>query len=667
MGLLDRFRAKPVTAAAVQAIDQTKRVDKPLTESRESAEAWEVWRCLGEVRYVTTQQSRLVGRLDWTLTQGGGEPMDTESSDAVLEAAFGSGFRDLAKTAAIHLQVPGGYNLVRTRPNDNLSWKIIPLSPTQRQRKMLESADIVIEVREEDPKDPSRTTSPVLSALDVCRELILARAQARAQARNRTAQHGILVYALETKINDAQLMDVITAPLSDERTAASVTPNLLGVPKEYVQDFNKLDLSGDYDEKLHEKIDRLVRSLAVMLDAPPEILLGYSDANHWSMWGIQEDNWLGHIEPLASPIARGFAEALMQAAGVTDIVIEPDPGPLLQRRPTTADALAAYELDLVSGDWVREQIGADETDAPDAAELESKRPTPVASPSPPAIAEPQAASYSIAMPNAASIERLRKAFGPKPIAASARRIEGRVMAAIDQQAYDAFEDLVRDTSDRALEKLGAKVRTMGAQGGIDLPKDVPNMSLAINFQGDIPNGDAAVDAVIGDSLPKVERIVDRAFQRLRTQGVDLSVDPEDLASVWSLYQTLTTEVVTLRLAGKTGDAETWQAARRVVSVAGGNGDPAIGPVAAAAGVAVAGNGIALGKRSIAYIGDVYELVPGSYVWLHEYGGKHPHPEHESFNGRVFNGDFILEDGINYFPGDHAGCACVAVIEFVEAS
>lgn len=86
-----------------------------------------------------------------------------------------------------------------------------------------------------------------------------------------------------------------------------------------------------------------------------------------------------------------------------------------------------------------------------------------------------------------------------------------------------------------------------------------------------------------------------------------------------------------------------------------------------AGLPVTGAGIALGRRSLAVIQQVYRLVPGSYEWLHEYRGPHPHPEHEAFAGREFNGDYILEDGINWFPGDHAGCVCGAVPKFVEAS
>lgn len=88
---------------------------------------------------------------------------------------------------------------------------------------------------------------------------------------------------------------------------------------------------------------------------------------------------------------------------------------------------------------------------------------------------------------------------------------------------------------------------------------------------------------------------------------------------------------------------------------------------AAAGLPITGSGIALGARSLGVIAQDYNLVPGSWTWLHEYRGNDPHPTHEDFDGRSFNGDWILEDGINWFPGDHGGCLCGSVPEFRKAS
>lgn len=564
MGALDRFRRKPepLTAAAVTVL-APEQLRQSSLQSRESGEAWRAYRCLGEVRYVTNQQARLIGRLDWTVTLDGGDPMETDKSDELLRAAFGDNLEDLATRAALQIQVPGGYVLARTRSNDADSWRVYSSPLSAKNKKRVERADVVVQVRIEDPEDEDLNDSPVLGAMDTCRALILARAEERAQSRSRTAQHGLLLYPTDglaagqtPAAFEAELQDTITAPLADERTTASVTPNIIGFPSEMIEKWKILDISGNYDEKLDAKIDRLVRSLAVQLDVPPELLMGFGDSNHWSAWAIQEDNWLGHVEPMAKPIGKGFARAIMQATGSTGLKITPDPGPLLQRRPTPADALAAHAAGVVSDEWTREQIGADETDAPPPGQVVVEQVTPP----PPAVAEPAAIAASLQ--------------GRLPVVAAAQPVDARALAAIDTQAYDAVEDLVTDTADRALERLGAKVRSLGADGGIELPKDVPNSELAVRFEGQIPNAEVAISQTIESSLPKLDRIVNRAFARLRSEGVDLTLDPDDAETARSLYGVLVADAIRLRLEGKPALAETWQASRRVVAVAGGNGDPA---------------------------------------------------------------------------------------------
>lgn len=605
MGMLDRFRrttpeplGEPLAAAAVRVLEPS-RMANTMLQSREVGEAWQAYRCLGEVRYVTNQQARLVGRLDWTLTIGGGEPMDTDKSNELLRAAFGDGLEDLATRAALNMQVPGGYVLARTRAGDRDSWRVFSSPLSAKNKKRVEGSDVVIQVRTEDPEDEDRNDSPVLGAMDTCRELILARAQSRAQSRNRTAQQGLFVYAAEgvkdQRSFEENLQEVITAPLSDERTTASVTPNIMAFPAEFIdKGLKKIDLSGDYDEKLDAKIDRLVRSLGVQLDVPPELLLGFGDSNHWSAWAIQEDNWLGHVEPMAKPIGAGFAAAIMEASGATEVKVEPDPGPLMQRRPATSDALAAQAAGLVNDEWTREQLGADETDAPVVAEQDPavvqafkmvtaapslaqmpgldvlvaqiravmsgtavpSAPTPMAEA--PAAAEPAAIA-------AALRDRL-------PVAAAVKGPDPRALQAIDVQAYDAVEDLVNDTADRVLERLGAKARSFASKNSMPIKPEDTNAQLAVAFASVIPNSDVAISETIAAAIPKLDRVVTRAFSRLRSAGVESELDPDDAETARSLFSVLVADVVATRLDSRPTTADAWQAARRVVAVAGGNGD-----------------------------------------------------------------------------------------------
>jgi hypothetical protein len=554
VGVLDRFRRtpEPVTAAAVRVL-QPDQLPQRAVQTRESAEAWTAYRDLGEVGYATNQQARLVGRLDWTVTIGGGEPLDTDQSDALMRAAFGDNVDALADRAALMLQVPGGYVLARTNPGDAESWRVFSTPLSTRNRKIVERSDIVVQVRTEDPEDDFRNDSPVLRSMGTCRDLMLARAQSRASSRNRTAQHGLLLYPTDGVPNpqafEDELQTVITAPLADERSSASVTPNIVGVPSDYVEKFKVLDLGGDYDEKLDAKIARLVRSLAVQLDIPPELLLGLGDSTHWNAWAIQEDNWAGHIEPMAKPVGQGFAAAIMQATGVEGVKIEPDPGPLMVRRPTVADTATAYQDGVVSGEYYREQLGADETDAPTPQEVQAR-----------------AATQALPAPAAAE---------PPPVAAAAKAgPDPRALAAIDQQAYDAVEDLATDTADRCMERLGAKVRSM-ARGDASINPDIPNSRLAVNYATPIPNADTAISETITSALPRLDRVMDRAYSRLRSAGVDVTQDPDDAFSARALFTALVTDMVAVRMTDRPTIAAAWSAGRRVVAVAGGNTDPAL--------------------------------------------------------------------------------------------
>lgn len=600
MALLDRFRrttpdplGEPIAAAAVRVL-QPSKLPAGMAQARDTSEAWQIYRKIGEVGYAVNQQARLIGRLDWTITlDGSTEPLETDQAEQILKATFGDNVEALAERAGLCLQVPGGYVLARTVPGDRDSWRVFSSPLSAKNKKRVEMSDVVVQVRIEDPEDDDLNDSPVLRALDTGRDLILTRNQSRASARNRTAQHNLLVYPSEGVKNAQEfedgLQDVITAPLTDERSTASVTPNILGFPADHIEKIKMIDLGGaKFDEKLDEKDARLVRSMAVQLDIPPELLMGFADSNHWAAWATQEDNWTGHVGPMAKPVGGGFAAAIMEIVEGSRLKVEPDPGPLMVRRPTTADALTANQQGLVSDEWTREQLGADETDAPvieqqDPAvvkvlEMVIAAPSLAQDPGMDVLLDQVRAMYSggaiPAAPAPAPAVAPASSEPPAALAAAATRTapDPRALQAIDVQAYDAVEDLVNDTADRALERLGAKVRTMNRSQHLPIDLSASNPDLAVQFAGVIPNADSTIADTIAAATPRLDRVVTRAFSRLRSAGVDAQLDPQDAETARSLFAVLVADVVNARLQAKPTTADAWQAARRVVAVAGGNGD-----------------------------------------------------------------------------------------------
>lgn len=649
MGL---FRAdEPITAATVRSFDripghpQTSLIDTDL---------WHIYRCVPEVHYAVNQQARLVGRLDWRISIEGNE---VEDSEEVMRQAFGNDLRGIATYMAIHLQVAGQYYLIRTPGTGGKPrWRVIRSPLPHDQKKVAEAANAVVQVIIEDPALNERADSPVMAVKDIATELILTRAQARATARNRTAQLMTVLYPKEgagpnPEEFERKIAKVMTDPLSDEKSSSVAVPNLIGWPQQYIEGWRTLDLTGPIDERLHERVDRLIRQLAVGLDITPSLLLGLEESSHWTAWASQEDNWLGHVEPMAAPIGQAMAAAIAMLTGadVDAIEITPDPAPLLKRRPAIADVLAAWEAGLVSDEWAREQLGAPDTEAgPGRQQIE-------------AGAQPQREANAEPVIEVSQQRQITASPTAAAVGSQGVDIDGRRLAEIDEQAYASFQDLVQDIADRVLEKLGARIRSL-SQGrpGMALPRDVSNIEIARSYDGEIPNAEATLNQTAQEALVRVLRIITRAQGRIRAMGIDIPTstaeDPRVVGASEAFLAAVATVVGAIR-GGGTGTTEASQFARQIATIAGGGEAQDFG--GAVSGIALAASTMEVLRRD-------HELVPepgpdGStlYRWLHLYQGDNPHPVHLSLKDALVDQIPVFAGGYLAFPGDHAGCECVA--------
>jgi hypothetical protein len=653
MGLF-RNADEPITAATVRSFD---RIPNHPRTSLIDTDLWHIYRCVPEVHYAVNQQARLVGRLDWRLSIEGDEVDDSEE---VMRQAFGNDLRGIATYAAIHLQVAGQFYLIRTPQSQagKPRWRIIRSPLPHDQKKVAEAATAVVQVVIEDPALDERADSPVMAVKDIATELILTRAQARATARNRTAQLLTVLYPKEGAGPDPEAFErkiakVMMDPLTDEKSASVAVPNLIGWPQQYIDGWKTLDFTGPIDERLHERVDRLIRQLAVGLDITPSLLLGLEDSTHWTAWASQEDNWLGHVEPLAAPVGQAMAAAIAMLTGadVDAIEITPDPAPLLKRRPAIADVLAAWEAGLVSDEWAREQLGAPESESgPGRQQIE---------------AGPQPDQEANAEPviEVSEQRQITQATQPTTAAIGAQGVEidGRRLAEIDEQAYASFQDLVQDIADRVLEKLGARIRSL-SQGrpGMALPRDVSNIEIARTYQGEIPNAEATLTQTAQEALVRVLRIITRAQGRIRAMGIDIPTstaeDPRVIGASEAFLAAVGSVVAAIR-GGGTGTAEASMSARQIATIAGGGEASDFG--GAVSGIALAASTMAVLRRD-------HQLAPVEsagggtlYRWLHLYQGLHPHPVHLSLKDALVDQIPVFAGGFLAFPGDHAGCECVA--------
>lgn len=666
--------------AAARVWDDTARLDQSTTvQSAQITEAWQVWRNVGEIHYVTTQQARLASRLEWTITVSERE-MDHDEAEEILRTAYGNDLRDLVRRMDLHRQVAGAFFLIRYEASRK--WDVVTWPAGYNVRKKLDDADIVVEITQDDPADPKLTDSPVLAAIPVARELILSRQQARVAARNRTAQLNTVLYPAEGAGPDpdafeSKLTRVMTAPLVDELSASSVVPNIIRFQGDRIEQWRTLDLTGSLDEKLHERVERLIQQLSVILDIPREIMTGMGEINHWGSWAVSEDNWLGHIEPGAILIGSALALGLARAAEIDpeQVKITPDPAPLLKRRPALTDVLAAYELKIVSAEWTRRQLGADDEDAPDEEEEEAEEEDPnvgrvgvdvVAVDEPD---EPEAASLG-KVPDFSHTLRALTARAEPQVAATAPFSTER-LAGIDRQTFDATQDLIDMIGIRVVERLGSQLRSrlQGDPEARAAIRDIPNSVLPVKLGvGSLPNANQTiVETSTGPLVEGLGKIIQRAVGYTRSAGVDLELDDDDIRSATDLLVSGFAGIMAAWLEGQATDALMWRLSRRVIAIAGGGTDPA--PDTAAPGVGEAEAplaGIALGVAALAFIRDVFGLEPAEYRWQHN-SIRDPHPVHDELNGRIYNGTTIPTASYQAYIGDHAGCLCSAVPEWRDAT
>lgn len=646
MGLFSKD--EPLTAATVRSFDRIP--DRPVVDALRDGDLWRIYRCVPEVHYAVNQQARLVGRLEWRV-EGDGEELP--QGEEIMRQAFGADLRSISVMAAIHLQVVGRFWLVRAPGRTSKpEWRILNSPLTSEQKKIAEQADVLVEVVIEDPAIPNRADSAVAAIRDIATEIILTRAQARGTARSRIAQTMVVLYPKEgagpnaTKFEN-DMAKVVAAPLSDEKAESVAVPNIIGFPADFIEKWRVLDLTGPIDDKLHERLERLIRQLAIGLDMAPSVLLGLEDSNQWSAYASLEDNWLGHVEPLAAPVGQAFAEALTKAAQIDRDRIEvvPDPSPLLRRRPALSDVIQAAQLGIVTFEWAAEQLGAPEEAVGDGAPEEE-----------PAI--PTGQTDEPALEQAPVQRQITAEPGTPRVAAHTptHTIDGARLADIDDQAFTSLEDLILDIAERALEKLGAKIRSMAQGRNIDLPTDVPNVELARQFTGDIPNREATIDQVAQAAVGKVTRVIERAQGRLRAMGIEVPPEPEQegLTAAQAAFVAAVAATVAAQQEGGTGIAEAWEAARQVATIAGGG--EAQDFRQAASGIALAASTMAIIRRDF---GLAPPSGPASHRWLHLYQGPDPHPVHLSLKDALFNGVSVFAGGYVAFPGDHAGCQCIA--------
>lgn len=372
-------REERVVAVARSYTPKRVQDDSP-TISAWQHEAWRVWERLGEIHYPTTQIARLVSRLDWNT-----EP------EFDLEGFFSNpGLAEITRTVALNLIVGGEGWLCTQLPADPMGdtldlpvesdteWRVYAVVEPNLKSKLAKTGER-IRVWTPDPRNSNAADSGVRAAISPALELIALQDLSLAQIYSRIASNGILLRPNTrtplvdedgTPVDFAQVLhDSIEAAIADVSSPAALTPIDVEVPADEIEFWKHLTFDRPYDERVDQRMERVIRRIALALDIWPELLLGVADINHWGSWFLSEDTWRASTAPLAMQVAQAMEVAVFQVAG-QKITIEPDPAVLLARRSSVRDALNAAWIGGVGLKYIREVIGATEEDAPSTEELD---------------------------------------------------------------------------------------------------------------------------------------------------------------------------------------------------------------------------------------------------------------------------------------------------------
>ena len=446
------------------------------------ARAWDMWHRLGEIRFPTSFLARQATRIEWRVKLAGAEePLPDEQGDAYIdEATEGIGQDEAARLICLNLQVAGEGQYVEDEKGFHV-YSVLEAGLTKKVKDAKAANLTALRFYYSDPTNTDRAESSIRTALDPAEELLTLTALSRAQSRSRISQAGMLLYPASQSWAsgspfDAGLQEAMMAPIADETHPAAMVPISISMDAELIEKVRHVTFARSYDDGVPAKIGAATRRIALALDVPAELILGMADLNHWTGWLITDETYNAHLGPFAARIGELFAAVIeLKHPDMVGVEVIPDPSAILARRSTVRDALDAHKEGVVSGEYVREALGASEGDAPTPEDL-------------------------------AQLERLRSSIrgrtveeNPGPPVTAALDVQPEFVFDGDRYSEGQVSGALAMAIDAARAKVGAKLRTK-LRGHADEARlaAVPNSQCAATCQDHL--GEIDVDATILEAL-----------------------------------------------------------------------------------------------------------------------------------------------------------------------
>jgi hypothetical protein len=109
-----------------------------------------------------------------------------------------------------------------------------------------------------------------------------------------------------------KLYEAMEASKLDPSGPAAFVPIVVTAPGELIAAARHMTFWSDLDDKVIDMRDAAIRRFGVGMDAPPEVLLGNADSNHWNAWLSEESAIKAHLEPRLGVIAQALTEGYLR-------------------------------------------------------------------------------------------------------------------------------------------------------------------------------------------------------------------------------------------------------------------------------------------------------------------------------------------------------------------
>lgn len=699
-------RPHALTAAAVSLADVTST---ELYRQLRRHEAWQIDACgylseVGEIHYVVNRAASALSEAilycATTSEEGQLVPVDAPESLvspqvaqvaidelAKLRAPVG-GQAQIIHSAYVNAEIPGEFFLVETVDDQGEPvWWVRSVIEVKIQDRVAVVAgvgevplDQISRVWRPHPMRFEAADSGMRPVLGACELVLLIDRHFRASLRSRLFA-GLLLLPNsfrdgprdQSQKGDPQgdavvqdILDALSAGIQEEGSASAVVPNTIYGATEEIAAVRRVEFAQQVDPEVLKLRDSSIQRIVQGLEYPPEVVTGTADVSHWGAWFIG-DSFVDHVRPKGDFLADAFTTVFLRpgliAAGVdpvvaSEVVLAFDYTPLMRRPNVVETATLAHDRFVISDESLRRDLGYDDDDAPDDAEVAAR------------VARqkrPESGVSQQGPPSDDAMTAAAESFVPKELGLGAKLVELDV--ALTERLFAATLAVLR----RALERAGNRAKSRVASAHRDGLRGVAAADVCAHLgPALLAAANVTEDELLDDALDRLERDFGRwteetaaAAFALAMAGVEVDeavaaeVVARQTAGVsrgWEWLAAALRGVLSRRL-GEGGDvpeAEVRALVRQALAAAGG-----VTELAAAGGVSVpatAATGVATGPYIIDALTETGAEVAG-WVWVHD-DPAHPFPPHVALDGA--EAATPEEFGITFdgWPGDHAGCLCV---------